>query len=317
LRDAIRGRGNLIENIVQMLNCNRPCRNSPRETIDRYFSVSNRAIIFFTSEDNQLREYISDHWTSWHEKSANHLDIYNYNLQLLRNDYRRSGTFSADYLMKLVEIEGLTATTLEDCGFPCIFIWSDYASVAVPLADVTGSSEGIKERFEQILGVMRRGALEMDGVDYLSNLPFGAAYDSIKIAGNELPLEENRRVFLSYSRRDRGILYQISSRLERLNIPYWFDQGIAHGENFRTRILAEIMGSRLLLPIWTPASIKSPWVIAEVATALRRQKRLFPVSTVEESRIPNPYRGINTFHLENSNAGFDQLLMHIQCAIAE
>ena len=157
----------------------------------------------------------------------------------------------------------------------------------------------------------------MDGVDYLSNLPFGAAYDSIKIAGNELPLEENRRVFLSYSRRDRGILYQISSRLERLNIPYWFDQGIAHGENFRTRILAEIMGSRLLLPIWTPASIKSPWVIAEVATALRRQKRLFPVSTVEASRIPNPYRGINTFHLENSNAGFDQLLTHIQCAIAE
>ena len=102
-------------------------RSNEYDPLERYLAIPNRGIFLFTSEDVCLRDYIKKHYTSFHERSGDRLDIYDYTI---RNNNLES--FSRDYIASLAPVPGVKA----DIRLPCLILWSNYGDVIVPMGIV-------------------------------------------------------------------------------------------------------------------------------------------------------------------------------------
>ena len=78
-------------------------------------------------------------------------------------------------------------------------------------------------------------------------------------------------VFISYSKSRRQETIDLADDLEKRGFTVWWDKDITPGETFRDVINAELARARAAVVIWTPASVKSDWVISEVTRAHRRR----------------------------------------------
>lgn len=86
------------------------------------------------------------------------------------------------------------------------------------------------------------------------------------------------RLFISYSRRDRGSANYLVSNLKSSLNQVWIDEsGLKHGEQFPVRILEAIATCDHLLLLWSRHSRRSRWVEKEWNYAYRNGRSILPV----------------------------------------
>lgn len=90
--------------------------------------------------------------------------------------------------------------------------------------------------------------------------------------------EENRVVFISYSRQDLDIARAINMELNEAGITTFFDISDHSGsDGYQDMIAGAIMSSQLLVFLCTPHSIQSSWAKNEVSYAISIGKTVVPV----------------------------------------
>ncbi|HZM84816.1 MAG TPA: toll/interleukin-1 receptor domain-containing protein [Candidatus Limnocylindrales bacterium] len=85
------------------------------------------------------------------------------------------------------------------------------------------------------------------------------------------------RVFISYSRIDRGYVDRLAEFLSGAGISAWYDYEIETGEPFARRIQDEIDRCAVVVPVLTPAAASSPWVLRELGYADELRKPILPL----------------------------------------
>jgi adenylate cyclase len=104
-------------------------------------------------------------------------------------------------------------------------------------------------------------------------------------------------VFVSYSRTDRGRVAPLVAAIEAEGWSVWWDPEILPGQEFDSRIAAELALAMAVLVVWTPASVKSRWVRGEAREAADRGI-LVPVR-FEGTSLPMDVRALHTTDLED------------------
>jgi len=102
-------------------------------------------------------------------------------------------------------------------------------------------------------------------------------------------------VFISYSKARKKETVALAAALEGKGFSVWWDSGLTPGESFGEVIMAELARARAAIVIWTPASVKSKWVISEAGRA-DRQGVLIAVRSpdLRPEDIPPPFDLIHT-----------------------
>ena len=119
-------------------------------------------------------------------------------------------------------------------------------------------------------------------------------------------------VFLSYAREDEAAAKQLAEGISRAGYEVWWDRHIQGGSRFSTEIDRALKGAKVVVVLWSEASVDSAWVQDEAAEG-RDSGRLVPVS-LAGTRPPLGFRQFHTVELGklNDNAGeFDDLLAAI------
>lgn len=114
------------------------------------------------------------------------------------------------------------------------------------------------------------------------------------IAGPEASFRND--VFVSYSTTEPEITKSVVEALENEGYKVWWDTNLVSGDEFSDVIRRELVGSRAVVVIWTPTSIKSKWVKAE-ATMADFDDKLIPLRPrdLDPRDVPLPF---NVHHCE-------------------
>ena len=83
-------------------------------------------------------------------------------------------------------------------------------------------------------------------------------------------------VFVSYVSENRAIAEMISRGLQGAGLSVWWDGHIHGGVSFRREIDRQLRGARVVIVLWSAASLESEWVCDEAQQALDENK-LIPV----------------------------------------
>lgn len=102
-------------------------------------------------------------------------------------------------------------------------------------------------------------------------------------------------VFISYARENRALAEQLAEALAAEGLRVWWDREILAGSEFSTVIETELDGARVVVALWSEASVRSAFVRDECARALRAGK-LLPVR-VEDVDLPLGFGQIHTLDL--------------------
>jgi hypothetical protein len=94
-------------------------------------------------------------------------------------------------------------------------------------------------------------------------------------------------VFISYSRRDRDRVGEISGALEASGYSLWWDRVLKSGEDYGQVIEREIGAARCVVVAWSATARESLWVKAEANEALDSGK-IVQVS-VDGAKLPLPF----------------------------
>ena len=83
--------------------------------------------------------------------------------------------------------------------------------------------------------------------------------------------------FISYAHVDRSVVYPYLHELRKNGLRFWYDRGLAGGENYAARLVSRIRESRVLLFFATSASVESDSVATEIAIARESNIKIVPV----------------------------------------
>ena len=92
-------------------------------------------------------------------------------------------------------------------------------------------------------------------------------------------------IFISYASVDRPIARRLADALEARGWSVWWDHSnLRGGEHFDRVIEEAIRGAKVVVVVWSKASVESGWVRDEATLALEEKKlgRVCKVSSVEE-----------------------------------
>lgn len=105
------------------------------------------------------------------------------------------------------------------------------------------------------------------------------------------------QIFISYASADyldqnkqtipNNIIGIIRQLLTDHNIDYWWDEKILGGHEYAKDIIAAIDSSYIYLVVLTENSISSEWVELEIRRARKKGKKIIPVLTISEDKIPD------------------------------
>jgi TIR domain len=106
-------------------------------------------------------------------------------------------------------------------------------------------------------------------------------------------------IFISYSKIDRALTEALAENLEARGHSVWWDTSLLAGDTFREAILRELDAAKAAIVIWSPASVKSDWVVSE-ATRARAQGKLITVRSPDLNHrdIPPPFDVVHTVLLD-------------------
>ncbi len=106
-----------------------------------------------------------------------------------------------------------------------------------------------------------------------------------------------RDIFISYTSEDRTAARYFAECFEKEGLSVWWDAVLRSGESFDEVIEAELKAAKAVVVLWSPRSVASRWVRAEVTIADRRQK-LAPI-TIEPCDRPIIFELTHTTDLSN------------------
>ena len=93
-------------------------------------------------------------------------------------------------------------------------------------------------------------------------------------------------IFVSYSKLDRVLALKLSSWLEEQGWTTWRDKTVI-GDDLRDDILAQLNQARVVVVLWSAASVGSPYILHEAITARDARKLLHvKVTGFDRRRIP-------------------------------
>ena len=102
-------------------------------------------------------------------------------------------------------------------------------------------------------------------------------------------------VFISYARRDRERVAQLTSALEGEGLSVWWDSELLPGRRFRQIIAEELAMADSVIVVWTAAALESDWVQDEAEEG-RQRGVLIPV-VFEPVRPPAGFRQVQAADL--------------------
>jgi hypothetical protein len=104
------------------------------------------------------------------------------------------------------------------------------------------------------------------------------------------PTSFRNDIFVSYSKIEPEITKSIVATLEKEGYRVWWDTNLVSGDEFSDVIRRELVGSRVVVVIWTTTSVNSKWVKAE-ATMADFDDKLVPVCPrdLDPRNIPLPF----------------------------
>jgi TIR domain len=107
-------------------------------------------------------------------------------------------------------------------------------------------------------------------------------------------------IFISYRRSDANIVSELTSKLSSVGASVWYDSALGAGRKYRNQIQDELDQSSVVVVLWTPQSVRSPWVKAEALRGLERGRlvsicaagtridKAFSPTIVAEFTLPKP-----------------------------
>lgn len=282
-------------------------RGNKYDPLERFLTIPNRGIFLFTSEDEMLRNYIKHHYSSFHEKSGDRLDIYDYTIS---NNNLES--FSRDYIASLAPIPGVQA----DIRLPCLILWSNNGEVVVPMGDLN-TSEKILTRMNNIYEIIGTDAIDQQAIDELLCIEYFDKHD------NKQPKEIEATpcdIFISYSHTDQKQVQRLVDKIDLKGVKSWHDESIRYGERFVPRIFSQLNASKMVVVCWSEKAVKSSWVKSEARYALKSDKKLWPIYIQAHEcdlghSIPDPFGQHHTATLPvNDNLALNEMAERIYSA---
>lgn len=83
--------------------------------------------------------------------------------------------------------------------------------------------------------------------------------------------------FISYSRKDKGIIHQLAAYLAQEEIPPWVDNQLAFGERWEEVIMKRLHDCTVFLVAMSPHAKESAFVNRELSVALEQHKPIVPI----------------------------------------
>src|SRR5689334_9970572 len=83
--------------------------------------------------------------------------------------------------------------------------------------------------------------------------------------------------FISYSHADAEFVERMADQLRHDGIEVWSDHSLSPGDAFPERIEREIARCAVFVPIMSPSSKGSSWVVREADLARKYQRLVMPV----------------------------------------
>jgi hypothetical protein len=106
-------------------------------------------------------------------------------------------------------------------------------------------------------------------------------------------------IFISYAHEDRARADQLAARFVAAGWSVWWDRQIVGGSHFDKATEEAIAAAKVVVVLWSRASVDSRWVRAEAGWALERDK-LLPVMIDDVDR-PLQFFHVQTINLAGSN----------------
>lgn len=104
--------------------------------------------------------------------------------------------------------------------------------------------------------------------------PVSGASKNAHAAGDRVRLKRHKRVFISYSSKDRETVAAIATAYEAAGVEHFFDRtSLKSGEEWSPRLRREIDRADLFHLCWSRAASASEWVEKEAEHALERRRR--------------------------------------------
>jgi TolB-like protein/cytochrome c-type biogenesis protein CcmH/NrfG len=98
-------------------------------------------------------------------------------------------------------------------------------------------------------------------------------------------------VFISYGSADRPIARRLAEELAGRGHTVWWDRALTPGAEFAREIERELEAARVVVVLWSPRSVDSPWVRDEASVA--RDRRTLLPAVVEGSLPPLGFRQLH------------------------
>ena len=107
--------------------------------------------------------------------------------------------------------------------------------------------------------------------------------------GERAKLKRHKRVFLSYSSKDRETVSRIATAYEMAGVEHFFDRtSLTSGEEWSPRLKREIDRADLFHLCWSKAAAQSEWVEKEAEHALNRARRNAGKLTITVQMLDGP-----------------------------
>lgn len=81
-------------------------------------------------------------------------------------------------------------------------------------------------------------------------------------------------IFISYARPDQGVAAALAQILTARGHSVWWDQALRSGETYDAAIETALRAARVVIVLWSPASVQSRWVRSEASVALQQDTLL-------------------------------------------
>jgi hypothetical protein len=116
-------------------------------------------------------------------------------------------------------------------------------------------------------------------------------------------------VFVSYAREDREKAREFADLLKKAGLDVWWDHNLAAGDDYRDVIEKELKAARCVIVMWSPHSIRSPFVMDEADIA-QKSGKLVPAK-IAPCDPPLGFRSTHTRDVYSSEQDIDNLVADV------